>query len=87
MGKPEILITGANGEVGHSLIRELAAEDKYDIVALDLREPEPSLERLCKVFYLSDILDEGFLREIAGKHRGQVNHFSLLGRNPCYIFG
>jgi len=33
-----ILVTGANGEVGHGLIPALAKLKKYDLVALDIRE-------------------------------------------------
>jgi len=69
MNKSEVLITGANGEVGHSLIRAVAEEGKHEIVALDLREPDPKLEALCKVFYRGDILDNTFLEFISSKHR------------------
>ncbi len=78
MHKPEVLITGANGEVGHSLIRELALEGKCEIIALDLREPDPKLEDMCKVFYRGDILDHTFLQYISSKHRFETI-FHLAG--------
>ncbi|RMF73452.1 MAG: epimerase, partial [Planctomycetota bacterium] len=37
MRKPVILITGANGEIGHGLIEHLGESGDASIVALDLK--------------------------------------------------
>ena len=36
MRKPVVLITGANGEIGHGLIKSIASKNNLSIVALDL---------------------------------------------------
>ena len=36
MRKPVVLVTGANGEIGHALIARLAARGSHPVVALDL---------------------------------------------------
>ncbi len=64
----EVLITGANGEIGHSLIHFLAEEGRYQVVGCDLREPTPALRRLCSHFYVGNILDQGLVDEIHQNH-------------------
>ena len=64
----EVLITGANGEIGHSLIRFLAEEGRYQVVGCDLREPAPELSRLCSRFYVGNILDTNLIAEIHQNH-------------------
>ena len=76
--KPEVFITGANGEIGQSLVSHLAAEGKYNIVALDLSEPSAALAEKCSVFYRGNILDHTLLASIETKHRFQVI-FHLAG--------
>jgi nucleoside-diphosphate-sugar epimerase len=69
MSKPEVLITGANGEVGHGLIKALAADGRYHIIAIDRRDMDPELESLCKAFYQGDILDSTLIGHISNQHR------------------
>lgn len=53
-----ILITGANGEVGHGLIKQLfAMQDKADVVSLDLRGLDPSMHHMVNRSITGDILD------------------------------
>ncbi len=68
MKKPEVFITGANGEVGQRLIEYLAEEGIYDVVALDLTEPNPDIAAKCKVFYRGNILDRLLISGIATNH-------------------
>ena len=72
MKKPEVFITGANGEIGQRLIEALAEEGTYDIVALDLREPDPALSALCKAFYRGNILDRTLISGIETNHRFDI---------------
>lgn len=67
MRKPVVLITGANGEIGHALIRDLAASD-HEIVALDLRPIDPALEGLCRSSIVGDILDESLLQRLVSEY-------------------
>ena len=43
MRKPVVLITGANGEIGHGLIARLAAQGTRAIVTLDVTPLDPAL--------------------------------------------
>jgi len=72
MKKPEVFVTGANGEIGQRLIEALAEEGIYDIVALDLREPDPALSTLCKAFYRGNILDRTLISGIETNHRFEI---------------
>jgi len=57
MRKEIVLITGANGEIGHGLIAHLGATKKYSIVAMDVQPLDDFLKPLCERFILGDILD------------------------------
>src|SRR5438094_371572 len=49
--KPAVLVTGANGEIGHGLIHRLADLGTFDILALDVRPLEIDLARRCGKLY------------------------------------
>lgn len=57
MRKEVVLITGANGEIGHGLITHLGREGKVDIVALDVQPLDDSLRPYCVRAIQGDILD------------------------------
>ncbi len=57
MRKEVVLVTGANGEVGHGLIPFLSEHSNVHIVAMDIRPLEESLKKYCYHFILGDILD------------------------------
>ena len=63
-----ILITGANGEIGHGLIAHLSQQRGTKIVAMDLQGLDPSLQRLCDRTYTGDILDSGLLQTLSTGH-------------------
>ena len=44
MRKPAILITGANGEMGHGLIKALHHRTSKNIICLDLKDPDNSIK-------------------------------------------
>jgi len=52
------LVTGANGEFGHGLIRSLHESGHRDIVALDVHECDPELRPFCREVITGDIVDE-----------------------------
>jgi threonine 3-dehydrogenase len=61
MRKEVVLITGANGEIGHGLIEYLAKQNKMNIIALDVTPIDDSLKPLCTRFIQGDILDQMLL--------------------------
>lgn len=66
--RPEVLITGASGEIGQSLVKYLHSEGIYDIVATDLRHADPVTESRCSRFYIGDIRDTAFVEELEENH-------------------
>lgn len=63
-----ILITGANGEIGHGLIRSLAQKNGTQIVALDLKPLDDSLAPYCDRFIQGDILDSMLLGRLMAEY-------------------
>jgi threonine 3-dehydrogenase len=57
MRKEVVLITGANGEIGHGLIKHLGEKGTVQIVALDVQPLDESLRPYCTRFIQGDILD------------------------------
>jgi nucleoside-diphosphate-sugar epimerase len=57
MRKEVVLITGANGEIGHGLITFLAQQNKVNVIALDVQPLDDDLKPLCMRFIQGDILD------------------------------
>jgi len=77
--KPGILITGANGEMGHGLITRLAAEGKHHIIALDVRPLDESLQRLCNAVVIGDILEQRLLERLQSEYEIHcVYHLAAL---------
>jgi threonine 3-dehydrogenase len=57
MRKEVVLITGANGEIGHGLITFLAQQNKVNVIALDVQPLDDDLKKSCMRFIQGDILD------------------------------
>ncbi len=64
MRKPIILITGANGEIGHSLIRSLSQSSKTDKMGLDLDNLDKSIRPHVQESLQGNILDRNLLERI-----------------------
>jgi nucleoside-diphosphate-sugar epimerase len=62
--KSAVLITGANGEIGHGLIVSLAADGSRPIVTLDLTPLDPTLSRLVAREFTGSILDHVLLERL-----------------------
>jgi threonine 3-dehydrogenase len=60
-----ILITGANGEIGHGLIANLAERSSARLVALDLHAPDDALRARCHRVVSGDIADMPLLESLA----------------------
>lgn len=68
MQRPELLITGANGEVGHALIHYLHRQGRYRVVALDLNPLAPHIAEHVDQFYQGSITDPTLLETLREQH-------------------
>jgi len=57
MRKEVVLITGANGEIGHGLITHLGQRGESRVLALDVQPIDETLKPYCERFIQGDILD------------------------------
>ena len=67
-----VLITGANGEIGHGLIAHMAASGDVKIVALDLHPIDDSIRARCHQTVTGDILDTGVLESLSTRYNFDV---------------
>ena len=63
MRASSVLVTGANGEIGHGLLSRLAAEGRQ-IVTLDIAPLEPKLAPLVRREFTGSVTDVGLLERI-----------------------
>ncbi|MBN1266688.1 MAG: NAD-dependent epimerase/dehydratase family protein [Anaerolineales bacterium] len=63
-----VLITGANGEIGHGLIHYLSQTPETQIIALDIKPLEPQLLSLCEQYIQCDIRDNDRVSAIFQKY-------------------
>ncbi|MBE2269232.1 MAG: NAD-dependent epimerase/dehydratase family protein [Anaerolinea sp.] len=79
MRRRAVLVTGANGEVGHGLIDRLAQMGETNIVALDVMELHDSLRPKVKAAVIGDILDQDMLQRIMSRYEiGSIYHLAAL---------
>jgi nucleoside-diphosphate-sugar epimerase len=78
MRASSVLVTGANGEIGHGLLTRLAAEGR-SIVTLDIAPLEPSLARLVRREFTGSITDRDLLERILAEFEIElVFHLAAL---------
>lgn len=63
-----ILVTGANGEIGHGLISKLADTAGVQIIALDLQPIDESIRPKCYQALNGDILDTALLENLSTRY-------------------
>lgn len=68
MREEAVLITGANGEIGHGLIGHLS-NGNCQIIALDLNPLDAILESKVNYSYVGDILDKELLKKVFSAHK------------------
>ena len=68
MREQVVLITGANGEIGHGLIRYLA-EQNCPIVTLDVNPLDKTLRPLVSKWIVGDVLDQILLGRLVVEHQ------------------
>jgi len=79
MRKPVILITGANGEVGHGLIKSLTAAGEKELVAIDLEPLDPDLAGLCRNSFIGSILDRHLMERVVSEYEvREIYHLAAL---------
>jgi threonine 3-dehydrogenase len=65
MHKEALVITGANGEIGHGLIEYLGKDRQKKIIANDLQELDPSLKCKVDIFLQGDVVDPQLFEKVA----------------------
>ena len=79
MRKEAVLVTGANGEIGHGLIERIAAEGDERIVALDLQALDIELASRCHEAVEGSILDAELLDRLVSRYEFRtVYHLAAL---------
>lgn len=77
--KPVVLITGANGEIGHGLIERLAGDAVRGIVTLDVAPLDPSIAAVVDREITGSILDRSVLDRILAEFQVElVFHLAAL---------
>ena len=78
MRKRGILITGAAGEIGDSLVRSLSAQGETQIVTLDLRPLPPENSKL-STHIQGDLMDQALLARIVSEYEiATIYHLAAL---------
>lgn len=74
-----ILITGANGEVGHGLIKALHERGDAQIIAIDIREVDAHLKPMLTDAFVGDICDTFLLARLLSMYRiTQIFHLAAM---------
>jgi threonine 3-dehydrogenase len=72
MSKPVVLVTGANGEIGRSLLQRLHTDGRYRVVTVDLTPLPERYRGFCLETYAGNIMDRYLLDQIAAHHEIEV---------------
>jgi nucleoside-diphosphate-sugar epimerase len=79
MPKAMVLVTGANGEIGRSLLQTLAHQGDFEVVTLDLTPLPDSMRALVAASYAGNIMDRYLLDQLAAHHEvDMVFHLAAL---------
>src|SRR4029079_16028287 len=72
MRKPVVLVTGANGEIGRTLLERLHTDGRYSVVTVDLTPLPERYRGFCLETYPANIMDRYLLDQIAAHHEIEV---------------
>jgi threonine 3-dehydrogenase len=74
-----ILVTGANGEIGHGLIENLSQQGGAHIIAMDIVPIDESVRARCHRIVTGDILDSHLLQSLSTEHNfDTIYHLAAL---------
>lgn len=74
-----ILVTGANGEIGHALIKELANKnDGFGVIGLDKNQIPKEPGTYCEHFIQGDVTDADVIRSLEGFDIARIYHLAAL---------
>ena len=74
-----VLVTGAGGEMGHSLIAELSARPGTAVVDMDIRELDPAVRSQCENAFVGDVCDAQLLERLLAMYEvDEVFHLAAL---------
>lgn len=60
-----VVITGANGEIGHALIERLSEAGQHAVIAVDLRAPDEHIAKRCAATIVGDVTDPATFARIS----------------------
>jgi threonine 3-dehydrogenase len=72
MSKPVVLVTGANGEIGRTLLQRMHQDGRYRVVTVDLTPLPEKYRAFCLENYAGNIMDRYLLDQIAAHHEIEV---------------
>jgi len=72
MSKAVVLVTGANGEIGRTLLQRLHTDGRYRVVTVDLTPLPEKYRGFCLETYAGNIMDRYLLDQIAAHHEIEV---------------
>src|SRR3972149_2706702 len=79
MAKEVILITGANGAIGHGLIPQLVKAKKQAVIALDIKEIDETLKTYVHEMVVADITDRNVIETTLSEHKiSTVYHLAAI---------
>ena len=79
MKKSAILITGANGEMGHGLIKALTNDMNKNIISLDINQIDKDIKPYIYDSFSGSILDNNILKKINDKYEiNEIYHLAAL---------
>lgn len=79
MRKPVVLITGANGEIGHGLLDYFHTKGDTGVVALDLNPMDKALRSLCHAWITGNILDDNLMARLVTEYEiHAIYHLAAL---------
>ncbi len=74
-----MLVTGANGEIGRSLLQTLAQDGSFEVATLDLTPLPEAARPLASASYTGNIMDRYLLDQLAAHHEvDMVFHLAAL---------
>ena len=80
MSNRTVVITGANGEIGHLLLETLSAA-KATIIAVDLTPLSEYHTSLCEEVIVGDICDDEVIRDIEKYDINEIFHLAAISRH------